>query len=159
MGAFTATMDGTYTSGFKSRFSEVDPWAELVGKFGDTTNGFDLHVRWKHAASLTWSQGPWASTLSQTFTDGYEAEKDGFGSGFTSPNAPSKIKSYTLYNLSGSYTGYKNLTITAGIKNLLDTKPSFSNHNVDNVAGAGWDGRVGDPRLRAFFLRLNYKFK
>ena len=58
-----------------------------------------------------------------------------------------------------TYTGIKNLSITAGVRNLLDTRPSFSNHNVDNVAGAGWDARVGDPRLRSFILRMNYKFK
>ncbi len=158
VGQFAATLEGTYTSSFKSRFSDADPYTELVGKFGDTTNGFDLHVRWKHAANVTWSQGPWSTTLSQNYTGSYEAERDGFGSGFTAAGAPDRIKSYTLYNLTGTYTGIKNLSVTAGIKNLFDTKPSFSNHNVDNVAGAGWDGRVGDPRLRSFILRLNYKF-
>lgn len=158
IGQFVTTLDGTYTSSFKSRFSDADPYTELVGKFGDTTNGFNLHVRWKHAANVTWSQGPWSTTFSQNYTGGYEAERDGFGSGFTAAGAPDRIKSYTLYNLTGTYTGIKNLSITAGIKNLFDTKPSFSNHNVDNVAGAGWDGRVGDPRLRSFILRLNYKF-
>ena len=29
--------------------------------------------------------------------------------------------------------------ITGGIKNLLDTKPPFTAHNVDFAAGAGWD--------------------
>jgi iron complex outermembrane recepter protein len=158
VGQFAASLEGTYTSSFKSRFSEADPYTELVGKFGDTTNGFNLHVRWKHAANITWSQGPWSTTLSQNYTGGYQAERDGFGSGFTAAGAPDHIKSYTLYNLTGTYTGIKNLSITAGIKNLFDTKPPFSNHNVDNVAGAGWDGRVGDPRLRSFILRLNYKF-
>jgi iron complex outermembrane recepter protein len=158
VGQFVTTLEGTYTSSFKSRFSDADPYTELVGKFGDTTNGFNLHVRWKHAANITWSQGPWSTTLSQNYTGGYQAERDGFGSGFTAAGSPDRIKSYTLYNLTGTYTGIKNLSITAGIKNLFDTKPSFSNHNVDNVAGAGWDGRVGDPRLRSFILRLNYKF-
>ena len=158
LGQFVTTVDGTYTSSFKSRFSEADPYTELVGKFGDTTNGFNLHVRWKHAANITWAQGPWSTTFSQNYTGGYQAERDGFGSGFTAAGAPDRIKSYTLYNLTSTYTGIKNLSITAGIKNLFDTKPSFSNHNVDNVAGAGWDGRVGDPRLRSFILRLNYKF-
>jgi iron complex outermembrane recepter protein len=48
--------------------------------------------------------------------------------------------------------------MTAGIKNLLNTAPPFSNHNVDNVAGAGWDGRVGDPRGRSYLLTASYKF-
>jgi len=158
VGQIVANLEGTYTSSFKSRFSDADPYTELVGKFGDTTNGFDLHVRWKHSANITLTQGPWSATFSQDYTGSYQAERDGFGSGFTAAGAPDRIKSYMLYGLTGTYTGIKNLTVTAGIKNLFDTKPSFSNHNVDNVSGAGWDGRVGDPRLRSFILRLNYKF-
>ncbi len=158
VGRFVATLDGTYTDSFKSRFSASDPFTELVGKFGNTTNGFNLHLRWKHAAKITWEQGDWSGTLAQTYASSYESERDGFGAGFTSPLAPTRVDSYTLYHLTGTYTGIKNVTITAGIKNLLDTKPSFSSHNVDNVAGAGWDARVGDPRLRSFILRLTYKF-
>ena len=159
VGKFVASIDGTYVDSYKSRFSAVDPWTELVGKFGDTTNGYNLHLRWKHTLNLTWSQGPWSSTVSQSYSAGYEAERDGFGSGVTPAQAPSRIGSYALYDLTATYTGIKNLSITGGVRNLLDTRPSFSNHNVDNVAGAGWDARVGDPRLRSFILRMNYKFK
>ena len=158
MGQFVASLDGTYTDSYQSRFSEADPWVELVGKFGDTTNGFDLHLRWKHAANITWSDGPWSATFSQNYFSSYEQERDGYGAGFTPASAPTRTDSYTLYNLSATYSGIKNLSVTAGIKNLFDTKPPYSSHNIDNVAGAGWDARVGDPRLRSFILRVNYKF-
>lgn len=158
IGQFVASLDGTYTDSYQSRFSDADPWVELVGKFGDTTNGFDLHLRWKHAANVTWLQGPWSATVSQNYFSSYEQERDGYGAGFTAASAPSRTDSYALYNLSATYTGIKNLAVTAGIKNLFDTKPPYSNHNIDNVAGAGWDARVGDPRLRSFMLRVNYKF-
>ena len=159
VGQFVATLDGTYTKSYQSRFSDADPFVERVGKFGDTTYGFDLHLRWKHAASITWTEGPWSATLSQNYSSKYEQERDGYGAGFTSPLAPANTDSYALYNLSATYTGLiKNLTLTGGIKNLLDTKPPFSAHNVDNVAGAGWDARVADGRLRSFTLRANYKF-
>jgi iron complex outermembrane recepter protein len=157
-GRLTATLDGTYNKSFKSRFSDADPWVERVGQFGDSTYGFDLRIRWKHTTSLTYATGPWSGTLSQSFVSGYYAEVDGFGSSVTPPNAPKRIGSYTLYNLTATYTGIKNLTMTAGIKNLLNTAPPFSNHNVDNVAGAGWDGRVGDPRGRSYLLTASYKF-
>lgn len=159
VGKFVASIDGTYVDSYKSRFSSADPYAELVGKFGDTTNGFNLHLRWKHTVNLTWSQGPWSSNLSQTYYAGYEGERDGYGSGFTPAQTPTRIGSYATYDLTATYTGIKNLSVTAGVKNVLDTKPSFSSHNVDNVAGAGWDARVGDPRLRSFILRMSYKFK
>jgi iron complex outermembrane recepter protein len=157
MGTWSANLDGTYTHSYKSRFSPADPWVERVGNFGGADFGYDLKLKWKHAASLTWSQGAWSSTFSQSYSSGYDGEVGGYV-GFTPPNLPKTVDAYTLYNLSVNYTGFKNLSLTAGIKNLFDTKPSFSGHNIDNVAGAGWDARVGDPRLRAFTLRANYKF-
>ena len=99
----------------------------------------------------------WSSTFQQVYSSGYNEEVGGFV-GFTPPQLQSKVGSYTLYNLTASYSGFKNVTLTAGIKNLFDTKPPFSGHNVDNVAGAGWDARVGDPRLRSFLVRASYKF-
>jgi iron complex outermembrane receptor protein len=158
VGQWTAVLDGSYLNSYKSRYSKDDPWVERVNQFGDAAFGWDLKLRWKHNLSLTWAQGPWGVTAVQNFSNGYQAETDGFGSGFTPAGAPSKIGSYTVYNLSTSYTGFKNLTLTVGIKNLFDTKPPFSAHNVDNVSGAGWDARVADPRMRALNLRANYKF-
>ncbi|MBC7918411.1 MAG: TonB-dependent receptor [Rhodoferax sp.] len=158
MGQWVAGLDGSYLDSYKSRYSESDPWTERVGKFGDASFGWDLKPKWKHTARITWSQGNWSATGSQSYVAGYDAEVDGFGSGVTPPGAQSKVDSYTLYNLSATYTGFKNMRITGGIKNLLDTAPPFSGHNVDNVSGAGWDARVGDPRGRAFTLNVNYKF-
>ncbi len=157
VGRWTANLDGSYTNSYKSRFSKDDPYVERVGNFGGSDFGYDLKLKWKHSASLTWAAGPWASTFSQSYSSGYDGEVGGYV-GFTPPNLPNKVASYTLYNLSVNYTGIKNLNLTAGIKNLFDTKPSYSGHNIDNVAGAGWDARVGDPRMRAFTLRANYKF-
>ena len=161
-GDLTANLDGTYINSYKSRFSKSDAWSERVGEFGDATYGYDLHLRWKHSLSLTWSQGDWAATVSQQYSSGYRDEVNGYSADpaivLSTKGFQSKVAAYTLYDLSGSWKGTKNLTVTAGIKNLFDTKPAFSYHNVDNVAGAGWDGRVGEPRLRAFTLGVNYKF-
>jgi iron complex outermembrane recepter protein len=158
VGTITAALDGTYTDSYKSRFSRDDPWSQRMGEFGDSTYGWALHLRWKHTASVSWSQGDWSSTLSQSYSSGYRAEVDGFGSGVVPPGYVSTVKPYMLFNLSATYKGIKNLSLTAGVKNLFDKDPSFSGHNVDNVAGAGWDARVGDPRGRAFTLLAKYKF-
>ena len=160
VGKWTAKLDGTYLDSYKSRKSAADPWSQRVSQFGDYEFGFDLHLRWKHTASITWSDGPWTGTLSQSFSSGYKEEVDGYGSGVILQEAgfQSRVKATTLYNIAASYSGIKNLTINVGIKNVFNTKPSFSLHNVDNIAGAGWDARVGDPRLRAFTLSGTYKF-
>ena len=159
-GKIKATLDGTYVSSYKNRFSDADPWQELVGSFGDTTYGFNLHLRWKHAINVNWSQGAWAANFTQNYSSGYRDEVDGYGSGVILQNLgfQSKVASYTTYNASATYTGEKNLTLTWGVKNVFNTAPPFTLHNVDNVAGAGWDARVGDARGRAFTFSVNYKF-
>ncbi len=158
LGRFAAKLDGTYLDSYKTRKLSTDPWSERVGEFGDFDFLWDLKLRWKHSASLTWTQGPWSATVAQTYSTGYKAEVDGYGSGVVPPNYSTKVSSYTLHDASLTFTGIKNATFTLGIKNLFDKDPSFSGHNVDNVAGAGWDARVGNPRGRAFTLRVNYKF-
>jgi iron complex outermembrane recepter protein len=159
-GRITAALDGSYLNSFKSRISKADPWVERVGQFGDSTYGWDLHLRWQHTATVSLASGPWTTTLTQIFKSGYNDEVDGYGSGVILQDLgfQKKVKSYTLYNLSTSYALSKNTTVSGGINNLFDTDPPFSLHNVDNVAGAGWDARVGDPRGRSIQVRLTHKF-
>ncbi len=160
LGRWTAGLDGTYLNSYKSRKSVNEPTSERVGEFGDFDYLWDLKLRWKHTATFGYARGDWSTTLTQIYKSGYKSEVDGFGTGVILQDLgfPAKIKAYTLYNVSASYTGIKNTTLTLGVTNLFDKDPPFSNHNVDNVAGAGWDARVGDPRGRAFNVKLTHKF-
>jgi iron complex outermembrane receptor protein len=150
-GRWNASLQGTYTDSFKQQLLPISPMQELVGEFGV----HDLFLRWKHNASFTYTTGPWSGTLTQTYKSGY---KDEALLGVAPPGFNPDVSSYTLYHVSASYKGFKNTTLTFGIKNLFDTAPPFSAHNVDDVAGAGWDSRVGDPRGRSFLVNVNYKF-
>ena len=150
-GNWVVNLDGTYLDSHRSRIFSSQPYVEVVGKWSSR----DLFVRWKHQASFTYSTGPWSGTLTQGFTAGY---KDEVPAGTVPAGFNPDVKSFTTYDLSLTYTGIKNLTVTGGVKNLLDTDPPFTAHNLDFAAGAGWDPRVADPRGRAFTLRVNYKF-
>ena len=112
-------------------------------------------MRWKHQLALTYSTGTWSSTLAQSYTHSYADERP---AGAVPPGFDPKVEAYVVYNLSATYNGFKNLSLTAGVKNLLDTDPPFTAHNLDFAAGAGWDPRVADPRGRAYTLRVNYRF-
>ena len=158
LGKVTGTVDGTYFQSYKTQLVPGGPFSERVGEFGDVEYGYDLKVRWKHTASVSLAKGDWTTTLTQFYTSSYKSEKYGFGTGVIPAGQPSKIKSYILYNLTASFSATKNTTLTGGIINLLNTDPPFSAHNVDNVAGAGWDARVGDPRGRALTVKLTHKF-
>lgn len=150
-GRLTGTLDGTYIDSHRTRIFSSQPYVETAGQW----NSRDLFVRWKHQLGVTYTRGPWSGTIAQGYTSGYKDERP---AGTVPAGWNPKVDSYTVYHLSASYTGIKNLTLTAGIKNLFDKDPPFTAHNLDFAAGAGWDPRVADPRGRAYTLRLNYRF-
>jgi iron complex outermembrane recepter protein len=160
MGArFTAGLDGTYLLTKKSRVLPTVGWGPSeIGRF---TFGGDLGLRWKHTAYLTGKMGDWAGTFSQTYRSGYKDQVlPGVASGLVTPvNYNPKVKPYTTYNLGVTYTGIKNLSVTALVKNLFDTDPPFAiTYDSNTGAGSSWEPRVADPRGRAFVLSVEYKF-
>ncbi|HET7729822.1 MAG TPA: hypothetical protein VFK48_07305, partial [Usitatibacter sp.] len=95
------------------------------------------------------------ATFLQRYVHSY---KDEVPPGVVPPGFDPEVEAYILYDLTVAYTGFRKLTLVAGIKNLLDTDPPFTAHATDFVSGAGWDPRVGDPRGRSFVLSATYKF-
>ncbi len=151
-GTWKASLDGTYIDSFRSRIFASQPYRELAGQWDVQ----DLFVRWKHTASFKYTQADWSGTLTQYYTAGY---KDEVPAGVANaPDYNPNVEGYITYNASATYTGFKNLTITGGIKNILNTDPPFTAHNVDFAGGTAWDARVGNPRGRAYTLRFAYSF-
>jgi iron complex outermembrane receptor protein len=150
-GKFKGEVNGTYLKSAKSRIFVTQPYTEQVGKHTFP----NLYIRWKHVASGTYSEGPWAVTLTQQYTGGYQDERPAN----PPPTFKPDVDSYILYNVSVGYTGFKNVSLRAGIKNILNTDPPFTAHNVDFSPGTGWEARVADPRGRAYTLSVTYTFK
>jgi iron complex outermembrane receptor protein len=151
---WNASLDGTYTNSFKFAEIEGQEYKEYVGNFYTR----DLYLRWKHNASLSLSKGDWSAMLVQNYSSGYKDQLPNGGKSAPPPGFDPDVKAYTKYDLSATYSGIRNTTITVGIQNILDTDPPFTAHNVDEVVGAGWDPRVADPRGRSLSVLLKYKF-
>lgn len=149
-----AKLDGTYMKSFKFAEFEGQPYKENVGVF----NTRDIYLRWKHTATLTVAKGDWSTLFKQGYASGYADQVPNGGKGTPPAGFDPRVKHYAKYDLSATYTGIKNATITVGIQNLFDTDPPFTAHNVDEVVGAGWDPRVADPRGRSLSLSMKYKF-
>ncbi len=79
-----------------------------------------------------------------------------YKSGYTDQDPANEVDSYSIFDLFGTWQGYKGLTLTAGIKNLFDRDPPFSNQV--NTFQRGYDPRFTDPRGRTFMARASYKF-
>ncbi len=68
------------------------------------------------------------------------------------------VRSYTTADYQIKLNYVKNLTVTAGIRNLLDENPPFSVRNSGGGNQVGYDGRYADPLGRTFYLTGNYRF-
>ena len=156
---WTAGLEGTYLIKKRSRVLASAPFgASEVGQFSFAG---DLGLRWKHTASLSYKRGDWSSTVSQIHKSGYNDQVlPGVASGrVTPPDFNAKVKDYTTYNLSATYSGIKNLSVTGLVKNLFDKDPPFAATYDSNFgSGSSWEPRVADPRGRAFVVNVEYKF-
>jgi iron complex outermembrane receptor protein len=130
-------LDGSYT-GFVSN------------QFGAVTSG--VLPRWKHYASLSWDRGPWSATLGNQFQSSYvDVNTD-----FTADALPRRVSSLTLWDLQGVYRGFRNLTLTLGVKNVLDTNPPASNSTT--TFQVGFDPSYYDSRARFVYGSMSYAF-
>ncbi|HEY0064930.1 MAG TPA: TonB-dependent receptor [Telluria sp.] len=68
------------------------------------------------------------------------------------------VKRYVTLDYQLKATVMPNLTLTGGIKNLLDKDPPLSIRNAGGGNQVGYDGRYTDPLGRTFYLTANYKF-
>ena len=158
-GGWTAGIDGSYL--LKKRSSPLPNGAFGPSEVGLFVYTGDLGLRWKHTAYLTYKRGNWSALLQNVYRDGYKDQVlPGVASGKVTPaNLDPTVDAYSIVHASVSYTGVKNLTLTAGIKNLFDRDPPFAiTYDSSSGAGSSWEPRVADPRGRSFTLLANYKF-
>ena len=144
-GDFSVSVDGTWTHKYDYQNERDGEFIANVGRYADNNPVF----RWKHTAALNWRMGNWGATLSQSFKSGYTDQNN------VDAEYKHNVPSYSLLNVSGSYV-WKGLLLTAGVKNLLDKEPPFSNQGT--LFQKGYDPRYTDPIGRAYYLRGSYTF-
>ena len=158
-GTISAGLDGTYLIEKITQLRpDVPPSANEVGVY--TPSG-DLSLQWKHNAFIAYRNGPWGVSLSQIFRTGNINRRLGSIANGTliRPDSVFRTSNYVTYNLSANYEFTENLKITAGVRNLFDTKPPFAiTYSSALGAGGSWESRVADPRLRSFTLLAEVKF-
>ena len=149
-GRITASLAGTYFSKFETQ----NPDGSFSNDLDDTntlTGG--VVPRWKHYASIDYSIGPWGFTLGQSWQKRYN---DLPATDAAAP--PRKVGVYELYDVQLRYGGFKDLELRAGIRNLFDKDPPYSNAGGRTSFQGGYDPGYADPRGRYFYAGLTYKF-
>jgi len=149
-GRFSANIGATYLTEYKFQSDPNSPLTNGLGVFRD-----DKAVqRWRHKLNLDWAYGALNLTLGNSYFSSY---RDQNIPGLADPGWNDRdVKAYSLWDLSGSYAFTKNLKLRAGIINVLDTPPPFTNQS--RYFEVTWDPTYGDPRGRSVFVNLQYKF-
>ena len=158
----TGTLDLAMSGTYMTKYDETTPSGTISNKVGtivdangDPVLGADnggVVLRWKHALSATWSQGPWTATVTQNYARGYE-------SGFRQIDGERNfMPAQTLYDVHVGYNIMKNAKIAIGAKNILDKNPAIF-VPASNQFQAGYDITQYDPRARFVYVSANYKFR
>jgi iron complex outermembrane receptor protein len=149
-GRVTASLAGTYFQ----QYDVQNPDGSFSGGL-DTTNTATGGVvpRWRHYASLDWSGGAWAVTLGQSWQKGYHDLPPTGGTPLR------RVASYELWDLQLRYRGFKDLELRAGVRNLFDKDPPYSNAGGQTSFQGGYDPAYADPRGRFFYVGLTYRLR
>ena len=144
-GEVSASVDGTWIHKYDYQNERDGEFIHNVGRYADNNPVF----RWKHTATLHWRSGAWGATVSQAYKSGYTDQNS------VDAQYRHDVSSYSLVNVSGSYAR-QGWLLTAGVKNLFDREPPFSNQGT--LFQKGYDPRYTDPVGRAWYLRGSYTF-
>ncbi len=146
-GRFGATLSGTLILEYKRQFGKLEPYVSNLGKFLND----QVVQRWRHRLALDWDNGPWAVTLGNTTYSGYTDDN------YLPDTPPGKVPAYSLWDLSASWKVTPALQLRAGMNNLLNKQPPFSNQSYYFLST--YDPTYTDPRGRTYYAGLKYSFR
>jgi iron complex outermembrane receptor protein len=168
-GDYAVRLNGTYTRSFDLTLPDgtVQPSVgATVLQTGTDSSGNPVYsnlnavaaggviFRWRHQLSFDWSKGPYGATLTQNYQSGY---LDNAPTGFSSQTVANHVGAFQTWDIQGTYSGVKNLTLRVGMKNLLDKNPPVA-VTLGQYFQTGWDPSYYDPHGRFFYTTANYKF-
>ena len=148
-GRLTFNISGTYYLKYDLQNPDRS-YRGIVGTaFQTATTG--VIPRWKHYASLTWDLEPWSATLANTYQTSYVDQNP-----IDADGTPRTVGSLSLWDLQGSYTGFRDWRLALGVKNLFDRDPPVSNQLTSFISG--FDPSYYDPRGRFVYASVSYRF-
>ncbi|RTL20601.1 MAG: TonB-dependent receptor [Burkholderiales bacterium] len=146
LGQFALRLNGTLTLQSERQTGNGDPYVSNLGVF--INDG--VVQRWRHTLSLDWEHGPFSATLSNSYLSGYDDQH-------VIGKADRKVAAYSLWNLSAGWVATQALTLRAGVQNLFNTAPPFSQQAYFFLNG--YDPSYTDPRGRYAYVSARYSFK
>ena len=153
MGRFGVSLRGTYVNKYIFQVEPQGTWYNPNGSYSPQFGG--PVIRYQQIIGTTWDKGPWAANLTYRFLKGY-TDQNSQGAPFTAFNNRI-VQDYGTFDVGVTFNGIKGLTLSAGVLNLLDTDPPFTNQ-VGRFQARGYDDRFHNPLGRTYKLSARYSF-
>jgi iron complex outermembrane receptor protein len=145
MGNWMFRLQETYVSKYEYQNEKDGPWVQNVGVY----SGAGPVFRNQWTISAQWTQGPWSAGIVNHYRSGYLDQDVG-------QDVIQNVSAYSTFDLFGSWSPNKKLTLTAGVKNLFDKAPPHTEQSA--TFQVGYDPRFADPFMRSYYVRAQYKF-
>lgn len=149
-GTFNFTLNGTYVDKYEYQNEPEGEWNQNVGIYSGTGPVF----KWQTTLNAQWKYGDYGLGLTNRFKSGYVDQNDPAQVAACCIN--NYVGSYSVWDINGSWTPTKSLTVIAGVRNVFNTVPPFSNQGA--TFQVGYDPRFADPVGRAGYVRGTYNF-
>ena len=153
LGTFGGRLNGTYVLDSKIQNARGDLYISNLGRFVTDS----VVQRWRHTITFDWERGPLSASLSNTYSSGYEDQNTAINIDDGSVVAQNRVRAYSLWDLSAAYQFTPELKLRAGVQNMFDRSPPYSNQAYFFLSG--YDPTYTDPRGRRFYASVNYAFR
>jgi outer membrane receptor protein involved in Fe transport len=145
MGEFRFNYNLTYALNFDEQSFQSDD-AGNTSTVNEDLNGEYQHPQYRWTAGVDWAKDDWLATLNVNFVDSYKDLEDSDGNKY-------EIDSWTTYDLTVSYIGFKDLTLTLGAANLFNEEAPLAPSE-----SMGIDNKTHSALGRQAYLKFDYKF-
>jgi iron complex outermembrane receptor protein len=152
-GTFTVGARGTYIIKYEFQVEPNGEWFDPVGNFSRqfATTGGPV-IRYQQITNFGWTRNAYGANLIYRFKSGYKDHNN-----VPAPYNDNTVGDYHIFDLALSYTGIKGLSLQAGVLNLFDRDPPYTNQTAQFQA-RGYDDRFHNPLGRTFTLGARYEF-
>jgi iron complex outermembrane receptor protein len=149
-GRLTLGVRGTYVLKYEFQVEPNGQWYNPLGIYNPQFAGPVL--RYQQVTNFGWQYQAWSVNLFNRYQSGYYDQN-----AVPAPYNKNTVGAYSVWNLSATWAGYKGLTLQAGVINLLNVDPSWSNQ-LSRFQARGYDDRFGSPLGRTWTLAAKYSF-
>jgi len=154
LGSFAFSTRATYINSFEFQVEKGGAWFNPLGNYNAQYGG--PVIRHQQITSIRWKRNDVTTTLTHRWLSGYQDQNLQSAPFNVAPFNQNKVGDYSIFNLSATYSGFKSFVVQAGILNLFDTDPPFTNQ-ISRFQARGYDDRFHNPLGRTFLVSLRYE--